>query len=482
MSKRVVYPFGGWRPREYQRPVWDALNRGCRHAELIWHRRAGKDEIAMNYAACEMIEKPGTYWHLLPKANQVKKAIWESVDFHTGRRRLDQVFPPEIFDRRENDMFVRCKLNGSTWQAFGSDNYEGAIGSGPRGIVYSEWAQANPSARAYFRPMITETQGWELYLTTPRGKNHAHQTFQAAQQDPDSYAELLTVYDTGVLTADQLAAELREYVSTYGEAMGMMYYEQEYECSFDAAILGAVFATEFRLIDQEARIRDVPHDPQYPVHVAMDIGRSDRTTIWWFQVIAGDVRVIDHYWSNGKDPDHYASVILGYDVQINLIDKQIEVIRGAQNDWAHHMAYNYGSINLPHDGRTKTFATNKSAEEQFSAVFGAGRVRITPNLSVNDGIMATRQMLKRRCYFDTSCEFGVNACRQYHYEWDDDKKMFRDRPEHDWTSDHADGLRYVGVLVAEDKLPMSADEPLKGPSERTFNDLVEVVRRRRAEA
>lgn len=465
--------------RDYQRPVWNYLHNGGRHAELIWHRRAGKDEVCLHWAARQMLLEPGTYWHMLPQANQVRKAIWEGVNYHTGKRRIYEAFPPQLFSYRETDMLIRCRSNGSTWQAFGSDNYEGAIGSGPRGIVYSEWAQANPAARGYFRPMITETNGWQIFITTPRGKNHAHDTFRAAQRNSNAFAELLTVYDTKALSAEQLKEELEEYVSTYGEAMGLAYFEQEYECSFDAAILGAIFGEELRKLEQEGRVCEVPHDDRYPVHVAMDIGRTDRTTMWFFQCIGGEVRVLEHYHSSGKDPEHYCGVIMGRDVRIDIVANDCKVMLGEPNEWAKHLGWRYGSICLPHDGKTKNFATKKSAEEQFAAVFGWNKVRITPNISRQDGISAARQMLRRGTFFDYSCEYGLDACKQYHYEWDEEKRKFRDIPEHDWTSDHADALRYMAVLVKEDRLPKEAEETRWG-QDRTFNEMVALVQKRRA--
>lgn len=489
------YPFSGWTPRDKQRPAWDYLSKGGKHAELVWHRRYGKDDVALHHTACEMIENPGTYWHMLPKANQVKKAIWDAVDFHSGKRRIDLAFPEyapngaKLFERRESDMFIRCKLNGSTWQCFGSDNYEGAIGSGPRGIVYSEWAQANPSARGYFRPMVRETKGWELYVTTPRGKNHAYTTYHAAKSRMDGtihtpFAELLTVHDTGALTAEELLEELTEYVSTYGESMGLAFFQQEYECSFDAAILGAIWGDSFQRIDQEGRICHVPHDPGYPVHVTMDIGRTDDTAIWFFQVIDNQPRIIETYYSSGKDPDHYASVIIGSKVSIDIVDGEVKVrFLGEDSAFPHHQEWEWGTIWLPHDARAKTFAAHgKSVEEQFAKVFGAGKVGIVPNLSLEDGIIAARQML-RVCIFDVSCEDGIDACRFYHREWDDERKMFKSTPEHDWSSHFADALRYLGIVWMSEK-PLEKSLPPRWKHERTIDEMIADIgkKKRRSDA
>lgn len=466
---RVDYPPKRWQRRPYQEPAWDYLSSGGRHAEMIWHRRAGKDEVAMYHTGCEMLETPATYWHMLPKSNQVRKAIWESVNPHTGIRRIDEVFPPELFDKREGDMFVRCKHNASTWQCLGSDNYEGAIGSPPKGIVYSEWAQANPSVRGYLRPIILENHGWQIFITTPRGKNHAYSTYHAAKKNPKSFAEILTVHDTGLFTPSELIEELTEYVNTYGEDMGLALYEQEYECSFDAAIMGAYFASEFRRIDHEDRIQPLAADPDYPVHVAMDIGRTDDTAMWFFQSFDREIRVLKYYSEHGRDPSHYISVIAGRDCQINIIDDRVNVEWGRPNEHEHE--WKIGSVWLPHDARAKSFATLKSAEEQFAAAFGWGRTHIVPRLSLQDGIQAARMALKW-AYFDTSCNDGTEALRSYHRKWDDDKKRFQNIPEHDWASHPSDAWRYLAIAWTQDKLPKESVKP-KYALDRSFMEMVE---------
>lgn len=477
----IQIPAHGWHPRDYQRTAWDYLNQGGRHAELIWHRRAGKDDVCLHWAAKQMLKSPGSYWHMLPLANQVRKAIWDAVNSHTGRRRIHDAFPSELFDYRETDMFIRCKVNGSTWQCIGSDNYEGAIGSSTKGIVYSEWAQANPSARGYLRPMITENNGWQIFITTPRGKNHAYQTFKAAKANPNQFAQLLTIHDTKALTPAQLYDELMEYVGTYGEEMGLALYEQEYECSFEAAILGAIWGKEMQKAEREGRICNVPHDPNYPVHVATDLGRRDDFSAWWYQVIGGEIRVLEHWADTGQDPDSFATQLLGTVTHINIVNGNIEVEYGDDlKELSYRKAYNYGAIGLPHDGAAKTFAAKgKSVEEQLAAVFGWKKILVLPALSKQDQLQAGRKAIQR-AFFDHKCEadMGIEGLKQYHREWDDDRKMLKDSPEHDWSSHRADAWMQLAVAWKDEKLPKD-NEVIRWPTDRSFMELVEMNRKRR---
>lgn len=109
-----------WQPRQYQRPFWDYLEKGGKRAIEIAHRRWGKDDVLLHRTACAMLERPATYWHCLPEYEQARKAIWNAVNPHTGLRRIDEAFPAELRETKdEQQMFIRFK-NGSTWQATGS--------------------------------------------------------------------------------------------------------------------------------------------------------------------------------------------------------------------------------------------------------------------------------------------------------------------------------------------------------------------------
>lgn len=431
-------------------PAWAYLERGGRHAELIWHRRAGKDEICLHRAAVAAFERPASYWHLLPMASQARKAIWDAINPHTGKRRIDEAFPHKLRETtRENEMMIRFK-NGATWQVVGSDNFNSLVGSPPAGITVSEWALANPAARAYLRPILAENGGWQLYITTPRGKNHAYQTFTAAEADMragrDVFAQRLSVIDTQALSAEAINEERRAYCADYGEQAGDALFRQEYLCDWDAAILGAFYGHEMRKALEQGRICQVDYDPSLKVHTAWDLGWSDDTAIWFFQVHRGEIRLIDYHSVSGADIPTIAATVLG---------------RG----------YDYGDHWLPHDARPATLAANgRSIVEQLFALGIRGK--IAPNLSVQDGIQAVRQILPR-CYFDDErCNQGVECLRQYHREYDSDRKMFKDKPVHDWSSHGADAFRMLALAWREMGNEAKPEPPRFFP-DMTFNELFE---------
>jgi phage terminase large subunit len=441
---RIQIP-NNWKPRGYQQPAWDYLEKGGRHAELIWHRRSGKDEVSLHRTCVAAHERTANYWHMLPLATQVRKAIWEAINPHTGKKRIDEAFPKELRETtREAEMFIKFKC-GSTWQALGSDNYEGSIGSTPAGIVYSEWAQANPSARGYLRPILAENNGWQIFITTPRGKNHAHRTYKAAEGNGQAFAQLLTVEDTHILNAAQLEIERQEYISTYGPEMGQALYEQEYFCSFEAAVLGAVWGAELATLTKEKRFKQFDHDPAYPVFAALDIGNKDATSIWFYQVIANEIRFIDYLSDNFKTVDYYVSQMSGIKTEIDIVDGNLIIKRHGDEEGAtHRKKYRYEQIFLPHDAKAKRLGSKKTVEEQFRECFGYSKVRVLPPLSVADGIKYVRQMLKKT-WISTRCEEGFEALKAYQFQYDEKLERFKDDPLHNWASDPSDGFRYAAM-------------------------------------
>jgi hypothetical protein len=241
----ITLPHNGWRPRRYQLPLWSHMEKGGRRAVAVWHRRAGKDEVCLHWAACAMMQKPATYWHMLPEAAQARKALWDAVNPHTGKRRIDEAFPDVLRKTtREHEMLIKFK-NGSTWQVVGSDNYDSLVGSPPYGVIFSEWPLSKPDAWGYLRPILAENGGWAVFIYTPRGNNHGKATYDFSVTDPDWFGELLTVDDTNVFDEHTIEAERREMISQYGTSRGEALFRQEYYCLWVEAFEGAIVYPEF---------------------------------------------------------------------------------------------------------------------------------------------------------------------------------------------------------------------------------------------
>lgn len=432
----VRLPFNGWAPRPHQRKLFKYMQDGGKRAIAIAHRRWGKDEVALHFAATALSERPATFWHMLPVQVQGRRAIWEAVNAHTGKRRIDEAFPEEMRETtRENEMMIRFK-NGSTWHVVGSDAYDHLVGSPPAGVVYSEWALADPASWGYLRPILAENDGWALFITTPRGNNHAKTMYDAAADDPTWYREVSPATATGVFSPAQLEVEKREYMAQFGADQGRALYEQEYLCSFDAAVLGAFYAAELSLAREQKRIGIVPIDRMVPVHTAWDLGYTDSTAIWFIQVVGREVRLVDYHEEGGAGLDHYASI---------LDDKRRE------HHWRYADGTNAASHWFPHDVEHHELATGTSRAATLRTL-GITPTTV-PVAHIMDGINATRRLLARAWIDEKRCQQGLNALQGYQREWDEVNKIFKPKPLHNWTSHGADALRTFAMGFGDDSAP-----------------------------
>ena len=411
-----------WSPRPYQKKLWDSLSRGCRRSVARWHRRAGKDEVFLHHTACSSQERIGNYWYCLPQYSQARKAMWEAINPKTGKRRIFDAFPREMIRAvRENEMNIVFH-NGSTFQLVGSDNPDSLVGSPPVGITFSEYSLSNPSTWAYLMPILEENNGWAGFNGTPRGKNHFKKICDLAEKSPDWFYDVKTADDTGVFTQEQLKNILYELQDQYGDEFGMSMWMQEYYVSFDAAIMGSIYGEFISRIERRGQIVDFEVDNTSPVNTAWDLGRTDATAIWFYQIVAGEIRIIDYYEDFLKEIPEYAAVIR---------------TKAKEGKW------NYATHWLPHDAKPKRLGMGGKSIMQQLQDEKIGRMQIVPRQDIQDGIAAARATMPKVWFNKTKCEVGLEHLRNYHYRYDDEKKMFTDNPEHDATSHGADAFRYL---------------------------------------
>ena len=240
------------------------------------------------------------------------------------------------------------------------------------------------------------------------------------------------------------------------------------------SVIGAIYANELRAVIESGRVCEVKHDPAVDVSTAWDIGHTDDTAIWWYQIVGGEIHVLEGYSKSGGTPSEFATQILGRKVQIDLVDGELKVTLGEPvAGLAHRRSYKYGTHWLPHDARAKTLAAHgKSTQEQLQAALG-WTVEITPSLDREDGIKAARSTLGR-CWFDKDgCAEGLGAMRRYRRELRTDGISLAAIPLHDWSSNYADAFRYLSVAWSSPRMvkvdpPARRDAYDNEPAEQTW--------------
>jgi hypothetical protein len=377
-----------------------------RFAVLVAHRRFGKTVAAVNDLIRDAltIDLPNVrVAYIAPYLSQSKAVAWDYALEYTR----------DIPHIKVNHSELRIDFpNGARFRLFGADNYNAMRGLYFDAVVLDEMADFPASAwPTVIRPAIVDRKGRATIIGTPKGKNEFWEMYDYAKSHPEWWCRMFKASETDILDAD----ELEEAKRTMGEDR----YEQEFECSFEAAIQGAYYAQEMKTATSDGRVTNVPYDPAVGVTTAWDLGIGDSTAIFFAQYVGQEIRIIDYYESSGVGLDHYAKV---------LSEK----------------GYHYSEHILPHDVQVKELGTGKSRVETLDAL-GISDITIAPKLAVDDGIQAARSMIAR-CWFDEEdCARGIEALRQYRREFDERLKTWRGRPLHDWTSHGADAFRYLAV-------------------------------------
>lgn len=433
-----------WRPRPYQKPCWEYLERGGLRADVAWHRRAGKDDVALNRAAVAAFERVGVYWHMLPEAAQARKAIWDAINPHTGLRRIDEAFPKELrATTRDTDMFIRF-VNGSTWQVVGSDNYDSLVGSPPIGVVFSEWSLAKPNAWSYLRPILAENGGWALFIWTPRGRNHATRSFEARERNAGWFTQRLPATQTTVFSAEQLANERQELIDEEGsEEEGDARYRQEYLVDFNAAVPGSYFGAQISRAQDEGRIGDFPHDPALPVRTAWDIGVDDYTAIWFIQENGQEARAIDYFETAGEGAEAIVTAALP-----ELIPDEAE--RKDAIAALNRAAYRYEQHHLPHDVMVREWGAGAKTRFQTLTQLGVKPIRVGAAMDPAERINASRRLFPAMSFDSVRCAAGIDRLRNYRKRWNRALAVYTG-PLHDENSHGADAF---GEFAVNSRLAM----------------------------
>lgn len=430
----------GWEPRPYQVPLWAYLENGGLRADVAAHRRWGKDDVALHWAACAAMQRPGTYWHLLPEASQARKAIWDAVNPHTGKKRIDEAFPPAIRKRkREQEMLIEL-VNGSTWQVLGSDNYNSLVGSPPIGVVLSEWALAKPDAWTYLRPILAENGGWAIFIWTPRGRNHATKSFDARVLDKATWFTMKSkATETGVFTPEQLAKEKAELISENGPEDGEAKFGQEYLVDFDAATPGAYYASLIKTAEEQGRITAVPYDPALKVDTAWDLGIDDYTAIWFFQQVGHQVRAIDYFETSGEG--------------LQSIVRQAIASK----------PYVYGSHYLPHDVMVRELGAAGRSRHQTLSGLGVSPISVGVATDPEDRINASRMLIPMTWFDAERCATGLDRLRAYRKRWNRSLNAYAG-PLHDSASHGADSFGEFAVN-RRNQIALAAPPPVENTGE-----------------
>jgi len=415
-----------WKPRSYQIPLLDAIiNKKYKRVIGIMPRRSGKDLTAFNICIRECLRKVQVIFYVFPTYSMGRKILWDSIT-NDGTRILDYIPDKVVESKNEQQMRIRF-LNGSVLQVIGSDAYDTSlVGTNPQGVVFSEYALQDPRAYQFVRPILTANDGWALFISTPRGKNHMWELYQIALNNPnDWFSYKLTVEDTGHIPIEEIEKEMAS-----GE-MSQDLVLQEYYTSFEMGVEGAYYSKYIDRMRVKGQIGQVPYEAAFKVHTSWDLGVRDSTTIIFFQVIGQTVRIIDCYENSKVGLEHYIKVI-------------------------NEKPYTYGRHIAPHDIQVREFTSGMARIEKARQL--GVQFTVAPNISIQDGIEAVRSAFSKIWIDEIACKPLIKALENYRQEYDVKKRVYKSHPLHDYCSHWADNLRYLALSLPKTRDGLSAQE------------------------
>lgn len=355
----------------------------------------------------------------MPTYSQAKKVIWDSTT-NDGIRILDFIPQELIAQKNQQEMKIRF-INGSLFQLVGSDNISSLMGTNPKIVVFSEAALQSSEAWEYIRPILKVNNGTAIFISTPRGRNHFYDLYLMALDRPSEwFVQKLSYKDTGVLTDNDIAQEI-------SQGMSEELAQQEYSCSFERGIDGAYYGKLITEMHLDGRIGDYIYDPHLPVHTAWDLGWNDPTVIIYFQIKDDVIKIIDH------DEFRYTkfSEIKTY------LDKK---------------GFRYGIHLFPHDVQQNDGLSTGLTRYELLYDMGIEPTVVTKS-NIPDGITAVRAIMTSRLRISNKCKHLIKCLENYHREYDPIKKVYRDKPKHDWASHSSDATRYLcsGLKLIEEE-------------------------------
>jgi len=403
----VIIPYA---PRGHQQDLHDQLKR---FNVIVCHRRFGKTVFAINelLKQCMMNtqERP-RYAYLAPTYKQAKTIAWDYLK-HYSR-------PIPGITINEAELRIDYP-HGGRIQLFGCDNPDALRGIYLDGCIFDEYAQMPASLFGeVIRPALSDRKGFGIFIGTPKGKNSFFDLYSKAKDHPKWFTSLHKASDTRIVDNEEL--EDAQSMMTLEE------YQQEYECSWTAAIRGAVYGSEMGAAIADKRVRFVPIEPMLDVHTFWDLGISDAMSIWFVQATGNEIRCINYYENSNHGMQHYITYL---------------------ENFARQHSINYGKHHAPHDIAVRELMSGKSREDtarEMGINFLKGK-----QCRIEDGIEATRRILPRVFFDEDRCKQGIESLTQYKYQWDDKKGVFGKTPVHDWTSHAADSFRQMGATWSD---------------------------------
>lgn len=392
----------GYIPREPQKLIHQAV-KDNRFVVAVCHRRMGKTVAAINqliHSALKCDKKEPRLAYIAPTYAQAKRIAWDYL--------LEYTRP---LGGKANIAELRVDFMGRRISLYGADSPDALRGIYLDGCVIDEIGDVSPTLfTEVIRPALSDRLGWCMFIGTPKGANHFKELRDRADEG-DGWKLLQFKASQTNLIAEKELNDARK-------AMGENKYNQEFEISFDAPIVGSYYGELLVNIEKENHITNISEDSLCKSVTAWDLGVGDSTSIWVAQLHGAEIRLINYYENHGQGLDHYV-------------------------EWIRDNNYTHFEHILPHDVEVRELGTGKSRKEVLEE---AGlNITVAPRLSIEDGIQQVRRIIPN-CWFNKdTTKYGLECLRNYRRQFNDKLNVYMEKPLHDWSSHCADAFRYLAI-------------------------------------
>jgi phage terminase large subunit len=441
-------------------PLWPVFDGPAEYRGAYGGRGGAKTIAFANMAIAEILKPTPKPWHFLC-GRELQKSLKDSV-FSVIAAQIDALGVADAFDVGKE--FIRCK-NGNDFLFYGLRSNIAEVKGlhGVRRTWLEEAQKVSQSSLTYLVPTVMrDFPDCEIWATwNPDDEDDPIHKMFVTDADASVKCVKINYTDNPWFPASLNKVRLRDL------KFNPERYDWIWNGNFNVNAEGAVYAKWINARENAGAFVKGLYDPTLPVHTAWDIGRTDYTTIWLFQVIRGEIRCIDYIANNRENLDYYAGQLFGYEFKPDTMTDKGKVLykRGdAIPGLERRRSYRYGKHHVPHDAIHRTFAAGGRSVIEQGLDFGL-QMLYTPALPQQMQISTARKTIEQ-CWFDPeTCADGIRCLRKYQFEFDEQRQRYKDKPNHDVYSDGADSFELLSQVWKSPIVEVAKPEP------RYFNDL-----------
>lgn len=399
---------------------------------------------------------------------ELQKSLKDSV-FSVIQSQVEELRVTDLFDMGKE--YIRCK-NGNEYLFYGLRTNIAEVKGlhGVRRTWLEEAQKVSQSSLDYLIPTVMrdfpDCELWASWNPDDE-EDPIHQMYLEQADDSFSVAKV-NWYDNPWFPESLDKVRLRDQKNKPHQ------YGWIWEGNFNVNNDASVYGKWIEKAKEQGRMRSNLFDPSLPVFTAWDLGYSDDTAIWWFQVAGNEVRLIDYYDANRQDMRHYSEQLYGRKIPEEKITYGAngKVIKFELGDdipeISYRKGYKYGGHYVPHDAANKLLqAGGRSIVHQL---FELGiKANVVPATSQENQYAGARATIDLSWFDVERCKAGIRCLKKYAFE-EKDGGGFSKVPKHDEYSHGADAYEVIAQCWKSAKIEAAPAAP-RFLEQMTVNEL-----------